>query len=115
MATSRLWIVVRDGIMPQGGAPLPAADKQLIREWIAKGKFPSATDAPAPKGKAKITDRDRQWWSFRKPVKPLVPPVRNASRVRTPIDAFIEQKLAEKKWTFGPETDKRTPRAARLF
>jgi hypothetical protein len=105
--SSRLFIVVRDGIMPQGGAPLSAAEKQLIREWIEKGKFPS-TDAPEPKGKAKITDKDRQWWSFRKPVKPSPPPARNASRVRTPIDAFIEQKLATKNWTIGPEAAKRT-------
>jgi hypothetical protein len=105
---SRLWIVVRDGIMPQGGPPLPEADKQLIREWIAKGKFPSANEPPPPKGKARITDKERQWWSFRKPVKPPVPAVRDAARIRTPIDAFIEQKLAEKKWTIGPEADKRT-------
>src|ERR1041385_7470461 len=47
---SRLWIAVRDGIMPQGGAPLPAADKKLIHDWIEKGEFPPANDSPADKG-----------------------------------------------------------------
>ena len=50
---SRLWIVVRDGIMPQGGAPLPAAQKQLIREWIEKGEFPATTETPADKSSEK--------------------------------------------------------------
>jgi len=47
---SRLWIVVRDGIMPQGGAPLPAADKKLIHDWIEKGQFPSGNEPPVDKG-----------------------------------------------------------------
>jgi hypothetical protein len=34
--------------------------------------------------------------------------VRNPSKTRTPIDAFIEQKLEEEKWSLGPEADKRT-------
>ena len=42
--TSRLWIVLRDGVMPQGGPVLPAAEKQLIRDWIEKGEFPADTE-----------------------------------------------------------------------
>src|SRR5439155_14038063 len=40
--------------------------------------------------------------------KPPVPAVRQASSVRTPIDAFVEQKLEEQKWTLGPEAGQRT-------
>lgn len=50
---SRLWIVVRDGIMPQGGTPLAATDKKLIHDWIEKGQFPSPGNAPADKGSTK--------------------------------------------------------------
>ena len=106
--SSRLWIMVRDGKMPMGGAPLTDSEKQLLREWIEKGQFPSAQQALAEKRGEKINDKARQWWSFRKPVKPPVPTVRHGSKVRTPIDAFVEQKLEEKKWTLGPEADKRT-------
>ena len=91
-----------------GRGPLPDEEKQLLREWIEKGQFPSPQQALTEKRSAKINDKARQWWSFRKPVKPPVPTVRNAAKVRTPIDAFIEQKLEEKKWTLGPEADKRT-------
>jgi hypothetical protein len=97
---SRLWVMVRNGKMPKTGSALSAEEKQLFRDWIEKGQFPAAQQA-------RIENR-REWWSFKKPVKPAVPRVRNASKVRTPIDAFIEQKLEEKKWTIGPETDKRT-------
>jgi len=104
---SRLWIMIRDGKMPMGGSPLSEDEKQLIREWIEKGQFPVAADVRSSNRADKITEKARQWWSFRKPVKPQVPSV-HAARVRTPIDAFIEQKLEEKKWTLGPEADKRT-------
>jgi hypothetical protein len=104
---SKLWVMVRDGKMPMGGSPLSAVEIQMIREWIEKGQFPSA-NSPTTAATANISDNARQWWSFRKPVKPPVPAVRNASKIRSPIDAFIEQKLQEKKWTLGPEADKRT-------
>jgi hypothetical protein len=105
---SKLWTMVRDGKMPMGAAPLPDAEKQLLREWIEKGQFPTPQQALAEKRGAKIDDKAREWWSFKKPVKPLVPAVRQTSKVRTPIDAFVEQKLEEKRWTLGPEAGKRT-------
>jgi hypothetical protein len=105
---SKLWLMVRDGKMPMGGEPLSDAEKQLVRDWIERGQMPSASEAAAGPRKKVITDHDRQWWAFRKPVKPAVPSVRSTAKVRTPIDAFIEQKLEEKKWTLGPEADKRT-------
>jgi len=105
---SRLWTMVRDAKMPMGSAPLSDEEKQLLREWIEKGQFPTPEQAQAERRSAKIDDKAREWWSFKKPVKPTVPVVRNASKVRTEIDAFVEQKLEEKRWTLGPEAGKRT-------
>ncbi len=63
--------------MPQGGK-LSEADKQLIKSYIQYGRFPVAseeTDAAArAREAARITAKDRAWWSFRKPVKPQFPP-----------------------------------------
>ena len=112
---SRMWIVIRDGIMPLGGTPLSAAEKQLVREWIATGQFPASDDAPAAPRKERITAKDRQWWSFRTPVKPPVPAVRSGRVTRSPIDAFIEQKLAEKKWAIGARGEQANARAPRLL
>lgn len=105
---SKLLTMVREGKMPMGGSPLPDEEIALLREWIAKGQFPSVQQALTEKRSERINDKARQWWSFRKPVKPPVPSVRHASKIRTAIDAFIEQKLAEKKWTLGPAANART-------
>jgi len=50
----------------------------------------------------------RRHWSFVKPTRPTPPAVRNADRVRNPIDAFILQKLEEKKLTLSAAAEKRT-------
>src|SRR5713226_1919793 len=92
--SSRLWMMVRDDKMPMGGPPLATEEKQLLREWIEKGQFPRREGLGG-----KQSEKARQWWSFRKPVKPPIPVVRAGSKVRTPIDAFLQQKLDEKKWT----------------
>jgi len=36
------------------------------------------------------------WWAFRKPQRPGVPAVKDSAWVRTPIDAFVLQKLEQK-------------------
>src|SRR5215510_7975637 len=57
---------------------------------------------------AVITPQARNWWAFRKPVKPPVPNVKNKDQVRTPIDAFVLAKLEEKGWKMQPEADRVT-------
>src|SRR5581483_2357923 len=48
------------------------------------------------------------WWSFRKPVRPPVPAVKNASWVKNPVDAFILAKLEEKGFHPAAPADRRT-------
>src|SRR5262249_23800545 len=54
-----------------------------------------------------VTEKDRQFWSFRPPVRPAIPAVKAAERVRTPIDAFILEKLEAKGLKLSPEADRR--------
>ncbi|MCI0621653.1 MAG: DUF1549 and DUF1553 domain-containing protein [Acidobacteria bacterium] len=88
--------------MPPKGAGKPPGEAEIdsLRQWIDKGHFADTaaghssadrpfTDAEAPK----ITDSQRQFWSFQKPVAARIPKVRAANRVRTPIDAFVLAKL----------------------
>jgi hypothetical protein len=92
--------VRRDGEiqMPPGKTALTAAEVGAIRDWIDKGaKWTGESKAVAP-----------SWWSFKKPVRPAVPTVSDAARVRNPIDAFILAKLDEKKLKLAPEADRRT-------
>src|SRR6478672_2366006 len=73
---SLMWKLIENDTMPQGGK-LTTAEKQLIKSYIQYGRFPQATAeseaALRAKEAARITDKDRSWWSFRKPVKPALP------------------------------------------
>src|SRR5213593_2341700 len=40
-----------------------------------------------------VTDQDRTYWAFRKPVAGPVPQARASERFRTPVDAFLLAKL----------------------
>lgn len=84
---------------PGAGQPLSEAEIRVLREWVDRGQFESegvenALDRPfSPAEAPPVTTRQRDFWSFRKPVAPLVPKVRAADRVRSPIDSFILAKL----------------------
>src|SRR5437764_12782344 len=81
---SLMWKLIENDQMPQGGK-LTTAEKQLIKSYIQYGRFPQATaetEATArAREAAKITAQDRNWWSFRKPVKPAVPGAANKDQV----------------------------------
>src|SRR6185295_4974648 len=55
-----------------------------------------------------FVEEERQHWSFQ-PIKRIDPPsVKDKSRVRTPIDAFLLAALESKGLSFAPDVDKRT-------
>src|SRR6266705_399506 len=75
------------------GPKLPDAEIATIEKWIAEGAiWPKSTQT---------------WWSFVKPVRPAVPTGKNGW-IRTPVDAFIAQKLTENALKPAPEADRRT-------
>ena len=86
--------------MPMGRPRLSESDLQALRDWIKEGA-PWDTGAVQPSAPP-------AWWSFRKPQRPAVPHVKDASWVRTPIDAFILSKLEQKGLKPAPPADKRT-------
>ena len=112
---SLMWKLIENEQMPQGGK-LTKAEKQLLKSYIQYGRFPAATPETEAeiraKEAAKITPEDRNWWSFRKPVKPPVPPgtpkAVKDDQVGTPIDAFILAQLASKGWKMQPTADRTT-------
>src|SRR5262249_41701304 len=91
---------------------LTTAEKQLIKSYIQYGRFPAATAeteaAIRAREAARVTDKDRNWWSFKKPVKPSVPAVANKNQVRTPIDNFVLAQLEHRGWKLQPEADRAT-------
>jgi hypothetical protein len=83
--------------MPKSGAPLSPQELSVLESWIAAG---AADDTPAGFEGGK-------WWSLQ-PLQPVPVPQHQSSWVRTPIDAFVLAKLAEKNLTPSPEADRRT-------
>lgn len=66
-----------DDLMPPPSAkhPLTAAQKEVLKQWIAQGA------------------EYRPHWAFVKPVRPAIPPVKNPSWARNEIDYFILSRL----------------------
>jgi mono/diheme cytochrome c family protein len=75
---------------PEAHKTLTPAQVAAIQRWI---------DAGAPW---------KEHWAFQAPVKPPLPPVRDAAWARTPIDRFILAKLEENGLTPAAAADRRT-------
>ncbi len=90
--------------------PVDPADLAKLRRWISEGakSMEVGPDVATTIPDTLVTDKDRDFWSFRPPRRPPVPAVQNAAKVRNPVDAFILQKLEAKGMTFSPEADRLT-------
>ena len=88
--------------MPKNADPLSDEEVGLVRDWINAG-------ATWPDGlrleEAQVKEFD--WWSFQSIQRPEVPQI-DDDWVRTPIDAFILQRLQEKGLTHAAQADRRT-------
>jgi hypothetical protein len=103
---SRLWDYVEHNKMPPK-KPLGAADKATLRAWIAAGA-PWGTDPIDP---ARVTTSRRagyDWWALQPLARPKPPPVADAARVRTPLDAFVLNRLEAQGLHFAMPADRRT-------
>jgi mono/diheme cytochrome c family protein len=101
---------LRSGEMPPPDVKhRPTADEiETIERWIAAGA-PTARDEPESLGdEPYLTEEERNFWSFRPVQRPALPAVRDAERLRSPIDAFLLSKLESQNLAFSPEADLRT-------
>lgn len=86
--------------MPTEGAPLSAAQIDLIRRWIEQGATAPADELPEPD--------PREHWAFKAPVRPKIPAVDLPGTPQHPIDAFILAELGRHGLKPGPQADKST-------
>ncbi|HUQ91155.1 MAG TPA: PSD1 and planctomycete cytochrome C domain-containing protein [Bryobacteraceae bacterium] len=77
--------------MPPNGK-LPPEEIEILRAWISGGAVWPATPA---------YQTQKDWWSFRKPLRPAVP-----STAKHPVDAFIVERIHEAKLPAVPEASK---------
>ncbi len=87
--------------MPPSGklAPEVIADLnawvEMGGKWPAQPKSASAVSGVRRAG-TPLSDKDKNFWSFRKVANPEPPTVKNTAWVKTPVDRFILAKLEEK-------------------
>jgi len=96
-----------------GIRPVEAGEFEVIRGWIAAGapQIDVIPDVATSQGDPLVSNKDRDFWSFRKPLKPAVPRLDDkilAARVANPIDAFLLSALAAKSLEYSPPADRLT-------
>ncbi|HEY3856104.1 MAG TPA: PSD1 and planctomycete cytochrome C domain-containing protein [Verrucomicrobiae bacterium] len=90
-----------DDVMPQKGDPLTPEQIAQFRVWIDQGaQWPASASV-------QVSD-PRNHWSFKPPVRPPLPVVKNKKWARNPIDDFVLAKLEEEKLTPSLEADRPT-------
>lgn len=109
-AKSHLLELVKKGEMPKGKGRLSEKDISMLERWIAAG---ARTLRPEPEKlgpEHAFTDEERAWWALQPVKRSAVPEVSGLQkhRVRTPVDAFILQKLESKGLTLSPEAKPET-------
>lgn len=98
---------LKAGEMPPGEKKVPADQIAIIERWIAAGA-PTLRDEPKTLSPGiDITPDERAYWFFQ-PLRRPVPPQPAGNRVRTPIDAFVLDRLEKKGLSFNADTDRRT-------
>lgn len=108
---------VVSGEMPPGEAHMPAEQLAILKKWVEAG---AKTDRPEPEQigpGVPITAEDRDYWAFRPITRPAVPDITSietsteiseqADRVRTPIDALLQQAMPAGV-SFSPDADRET-------
>lgn len=97
---SLLWERIDADEMPPK-APLSSLEKAVLRRWIERG---APGLAKIPPGESEGADH----WAFAAASRPDPPAVRDSSRIRTPVDRFIEAALEARDLSIGPEADRAT-------
>ncbi len=104
---SRLFQRIRDGEMPPK-SKLSAAEIGLIERWIAAGASVRSAEPADPAAVGDITEIERSYWAFQPTQRRSVPTVRQPAAVRTPVDAFLLEKLEARALSFAPPADAAT-------
>ena len=103
---SLLWQQVASDEMPDGPKKLTADQKQIILDWIAQGAKTIRLEPKDPDS-VRFTEEELGHWSFQ-PVKEPRVPRPSGFDIRTPIDAFVAERLAKRGLRFSPRAGRET-------
>jgi hypothetical protein len=100
--------------MPPKGK-LQAGEIAALTEWVKMGAPWAKTAAVQPQSKwtaskstREFTDEEKAFWAYQQLAQVAPPKVKNRNWVKSPIDAFVLQKLEEKGISPAPPADKLT-------
>ena len=96
--------------MPENEPRLPDDIVAEFERWIELGApydAPLVEKAPSPRGRATVTDEDRQFWSFQPLSRPQPPSVKQEPWCAGDVDRFILARLEEKGVTPSSPIDRR--------
>jgi len=107
---SLLLTYLREGEMPPAEIEkrVTASEIAMIERWISSGANTAGAEPEQVEAGFFMTDQERNFWSFQPLVRHLPPAVKQAQRVRTPIDQFVLARLEEKGFGFAPDADRQT-------
>jgi len=104
LAGSHLWERISSDEMPEGPKKVTAAQKEILKRWIAEGAR-TARPEPEDPNLARYTAEELAHWAFQ-PIKPTAPP---SNAGRTEIDRYLLAKLnAAGIKSFSSAADRRT-------
>jgi hypothetical protein len=86
--------------MPLKRPPLSEQQIATLRRWIDQGATAPANEKPS--------ESTLVHWSFVPPLRPAEPSVKDAAKVKNPIDRFILARLEKENLTPSPEADRTT-------
>ena len=93
---------------PEKELPLNDEKIETIRRWISAGAPADNPEAHADASAASsIAPEARNFWAFQRLQHREVPTASQPDRIRTPIDAFVLEKLGERGLSFSPDADRR--------
>lgn len=106
-----LMAINYDGIMMPPKGKLSKAQIDTLTKWVTRGlawSEKAAAAAAKTHGVPVVDDEARNFWAFRPVARHDAPQVKNASWVRTPIDAFVLAKLEANDARPAPTASKET-------
>jgi hypothetical protein len=89
-------------------AKLTPDQAAVLSRWVERGLPWPAGAGPVSIRSGGVTDKDREFWSFRPLVKPPTPSVRDAAWPATEIDRFLLARLEAKGLKPAPAADRGT-------
>lgn len=88
--------------------PMDPEETKVLARWIELGAPLSETE-PDLAGTADdplVRPQDKEFWSFRKPSRPPIPSLADPQPLRSPVDAFIAEKLIDKGLALSPSANR---------